>query len=82
MNVADLIAELQKLPQDAKVILSRDPEGNGYHWLEGVETGTVEPSDIDNWHVEQYYSDAHSDDDCCLEPGERADYPKIICLWP
>ena len=31
MTVMDLIAELSCLPEDAKVILASDEEGNSYH---------------------------------------------------
>lgn len=82
MNVKRLIEELQKLPQDAEVIMSTDSEGNGYSPLAELDIGSMDPYYADRYYIEDYYSDGHSDEQCCLEPGERDSFLKVICLWP
>lgn len=43
MTVAQLIAALSKLPQDAEVVLAKDAEGNGFETL-----GFIEPTRWDS----------------------------------
>ena len=37
MKVKELIKELQKLDQEAEVLMQKDSEGNGYRNISGVE---------------------------------------------
>ena len=82
MKIKELVAILSKLPQDTEIILSKDAEGNHFSPLSGFGEGTIRPEDVNNYNIEEYYSDHHSDEDCCLEPGERNGFVKAICLWP
>lgn len=41
MNVAELRAALADVPSDHVVVLSRDPEGNGYSLLDDVQQNSV-----------------------------------------
>ncbi len=82
MKVSELIEALKGHDQDAEVIMSRDPEGNGYAKLADIDEGTARPEELSAYFIDSYYSNGHSDDDCCLEPGERDEFPKVICLWP
>jgi hypothetical protein len=82
MKVSELIEILKEYNQDAEVILSKDPEGNGYSSLYSIDEGSVHPDNLETDRIDSYYSDAHSDDDCCLDPGERDGFAKVICLWP
>jgi len=82
MKVRELIEELKKLPQDAEVIMSQDGEGNGHSPCYGIGQGTVPTEEVGNYHIESFYSDEHTDDECCLEPGERENFAKVVCLWP
>jgi len=41
MNVKELITLLSKLPDDMEVILQKDPEGNGYSPLDGVDPDCI-----------------------------------------
>lgn len=80
MKVSELIEQLKALPhQDAEVIMSRDPEGNGYSTFQEMSEGTVR--DLESWEME-YFCDSHSDLDAGLDPGEREGLAKVICLWP
>jgi hypothetical protein len=50
MKVSELIAQLQKLPQDNEVIVSSDAEGNSFHQLDEVGLGEY---DVSGYYVEQ-----------------------------
>lgn len=82
MKVSELIEELKQLPQDAEVIMSQDAEGNGYSPWYGIGQGTVPKEEVGNYHIESFYNDEHTDDECCLEPDERKNFTKVVCLWP
>ena len=82
MNIGELIVLLGKYPKDLPVLLARDEEGNGYHKLHEINLGTIEPSELKENFIDSYYPDEHSDADCCLEPGERDAFVKVITLWP
>jgi hypothetical protein len=72
MKVSELIAELSKLPQDVEVILSRDPEGNGFYTVEDVEASYYDPDDYD-------LSPIHPND---LEEYNQAGLAVGVFIWP
>lgn len=37
MKIKELIAELQKLDQEKEVLVSKDPEGNSFRTIDGVD---------------------------------------------
>ena len=82
MNVKELITILNGFPQDTDIILSIDSEGNKFSPLDGCDPGRLPDCEVGNRWIDSYYSDAHSDSDCGLEPGERETLTKVICLWP
>lgn len=81
MTVAELIAELQKMPGDALVIQSRDAEGNGFSPVSEIGTGRYEAEN--DWSGEMKLDE--------LTPGLEAagyseedvgDGPLAVCFWP
>jgi hypothetical protein len=68
MTVTELIGALQGLPGDMVVVMSIDPEGNGFQELYEVATGMV-------WDGE----DCEDPDE--FEKGEDIP-PPCVCLWP
>lgn len=82
MKVKELRKILSALDPNTEIIMSQDPEGNGYYKLADVSNGTVAPSELSGYRIDGYYSDSHTDDQCCLEEGERKTFTKVICLWP
>jgi len=82
MKVSELIVLLQTLPQDSIVILSQDAEGNGYSVLSDHDTGKIPARDARSYRLDTYYSDSHSDAECCLETGERDNMVPVVVLWP
>jgi hypothetical protein len=82
MKVSELIEALKQLPQDAEVIMSQDAEGNGYSPLYCLDEGTIRPEEVGQYNIESFYSNQHTDEDCCLDPGERDQFAKVVCLCP
>ena len=72
MTVAELIAYLQTQDQDAKVILSKDGEGNNFSPLSEGAEGTYVASTP--WHGEFYSSEDAEDLGIEGTPS--------LCLWP
>lgn len=72
MNVAELIAELELIPGDTQVIVSRDPEGNGFESLHSVDYGHKEKGPRGEMvHPDDVGTEYDPED---LEPA--------VCLWP
>jgi len=82
MTVKELIEQLKEVDQDRIVVMSRDPEGNGFSPLSGVETCAysedngygetgLEPDDLNDELREQGYTEEDISD------GQPA-----VCLWP
>lgn len=50
MNVGELKASLMSMPDDLPVIMARDQEGNGFHFLDcWVVSGFSNDDEIDIW---------------------------------
>ena len=70
MNVHELMNILKECPDDMKIVLSADPEGNSFGTLDEVdesfwdkdEIQVVHPSDVVNY--------------------EDGDLEKVLCFWP
>ena len=81
MTVAELIAQLQAMPQDSIVILQRDPEGNGY--------SPLHVADADAVYCErdaEVYSTKWTAADACMEEAHwesfKASTPPCVVLAP
>lgn len=80
MNVKELIEVLQQLPQEAEVIIAKDPEGNGYSPLSNVaDKGVYVPETT--WRGEVYSTEwtaeeAGMDD----EEWEQLKFKHVDCI--
>lgn len=74
MTIKDLIAELQKLPADLQVILSKDAEGNGFSPLPTNFYSLGEYTPESTWSGE--FQDTADPED--REPLNI----NAVCLWP
>lgn len=80
MTVNELIAELQKMDGDSRVIVSKDAEGNGFSPLSSANDGylyeadTTWSGDIINIEDENDYEDSDWDYITTL--------PAVVVLWP
>ncbi len=70
MTVAELIAELLALPQDALVVCQKDAEGNGYSPLDCAEAAWYAAEST--WSGEVYADEDQPDDE---DTGEEFDRP-------
>ncbi len=85
MKLKELRAIIAKLPKkfdSCEIILQRDPEGNGYSPLEGVDENVVKGQDDGDIFRMKY-----SASDNCMEEKdweELKNNPKnrVIVLWP
>jgi hypothetical protein len=68
MTIAELIIELQKLPQDALVVQSKDAEGNGFSPIAEASMGCYAADTT-------WSGDFGSADDF-------PDAPVAVCIWP
>jgi hypothetical protein len=62
MKVKDLIKQLQTFNQESKIVLQKDPEGNGYSPAYVVEEAIFSNGDV--------FSLDYTSDDCCLSEKE------------
>lgn len=79
MKIRDLIAQLDQHDPELEVVLSRDPEGNGFHRLNDLSRAFADPTDIQGgYEIEQlrWREDLQ-------EYGEsESDYTEVVVLWP
>ena len=81
MKVSELIEELKLFDQDAKVIVSIDEEGNGFHELADINpdmrwSGEVDDSPRYPELTEELKNAGYTEEDVSDE-GE-----KVVVLWP
>ena len=77
MIVAELIALLRTLPQDALVVKSKDEEGNGFDTVDNAEIGAYNASERHFGYAEltaELRAEGYSEGD--LTVGAPA-----VCLW-
>lgn len=71
ITVKNLIEELQKLPQNLKVIVSSDPEGNSFNNLQGVDLTHYDGEFIlDKEDLQEYIDD------------DFDEIEEVVVLWP
>ena len=71
MTVAELIAQLQTLPGDLPVVMSKDSEGNSFSPMHEAE-------------VARYFAECTWAGEI-VHPDDDADYVNledVVCLWP
>lgn len=80
-----IMEDLQRLPGSTLVVLSRDPEGNGFSPMEGYNFGRYAPQDPQSTVGEVY----PMPDELARDPELRGLYPTIpedatpaVVLWP
>lgn len=75
MKVKELIEILKKADQEAKVLVSSDPEGNSFQHFEGIT--------LDGRIIEDGYDVEWIGPDDAKEEGiDITDLEKCIILWP
>jgi hypothetical protein len=83
MTAAELIAELQKMPPDAQVIMQKDGEGNGFSPLDSLDADCIYVPD-NTWSGE-IIDTRWSASDACQSPEEWEETCKqkrCVLLYP
>lgn len=73
MKIKDLIKELNSLPEDTEVWVSKDAEGNGFEPLGEVDYSSV-------WFHSNWEFDYVAEEDKDEYPKDEFKY--IVVLWP
>lgn len=73
MKVKQLIEQLQKLPEDTEVWVSKDEEGNGFNPLEDIDYASV-------WFHSNWEFDYVAEEDKDEYPEDE--FKHIVVLWP
>lgn len=82
MTVKELIIELQKIKnQDRLVVLQKDPEGNGYHKLMGIDDNAVYDKEYREVQLERLTKDL-KDEGFSEEDLGSDDMEKALVLFP
>lgn len=85
MTVSELIEQLKTMPQDAKVILQKDAEGNGYRPLDEVDGNCIYIAQTtwagDVWDTTWSAHDAGYDTEEEWE-AVKASNPRCVVLCP
>lgn len=82
MKVRTLIDLLQTVDPDLYVMVSSDPEGNGFYSLSQIDDLRYVESPVDRWYQEDTYeaqeiTEYDEDDESYILPG----YEKVLILW-
>ena len=77
MTVCELMAILQTLPPEMRVIMSADAEGNEYHPLRIVAEISAR-SDREGYSFEVYEQDEVE----AMDEEDREGIAPVLCLWP
>lgn len=77
MTVKELIERLQKEDPERIVVLSIDPEGNGYNELRAIETYTYSDGEIGIEELTPDLEKAGYSEGDMIEGGKKA-----VVLWP
>lgn len=83
MNVKELRAALETLPDDMEVILQKDSEGNGFSPLSGADPDGIYIAET-TWSGEVYDA-SWTAEDCCMDEDEWAELqaqPRALILFP
>lgn len=80
MNKQQLIEEINKLPDDVDILSSKDDEGNGYRWINGISLEYIDKSEDTGWETDSVMSEEDIRDDYTEE--EIALYLKrVAVIW-
>jgi hypothetical protein len=84
MTVAELIKELEGMPQESIVVMSKDAEGNEYSPLSSIDPDSVYVADS-TWSGDVYSTDWTAEE-ACMTADEwetfKREHPACVVLAP
>ena len=79
MTVKELKEELAGLPDDLELVLQIDPEGNGYHPVQGIDGEGIQTDDG------EVFDAKWTADEACMEEEEWEEFkkrPRVGIVYP
>lgn len=80
MNKQQLLAEINKLPDDIEFLSATDDEGNAYRWVSGVSVDYIRKDEAESYEVESVLSEEDVKDDYTDEET-AAILQKVAVIW-
>jgi hypothetical protein len=80
MNKPELIAAINKLPDDIEFLSPKDDEGNGYRWLTGVSLEYIRKDEAEGWEIDSVLSEDDVEEDYTPEEVELL-LKKVAIIW-
>lgn len=80
MNKQQLLDQISKLPDDIEFLASKDDEGNGYRWIEGVSVDYIHKSENNGYETDSVLSEEEVRDDY-TEQEIAEDLVKVAIIW-
>lgn len=83
MNIGELKEIIKDLPDDARVILQSDSEGNDFRWADGADFDGVIVEDF-GWNAE-IYSSSWSAEDADMDENDWQELlakPRVLVIFP
>ena len=80
MNKQQLLEEINKLPDDIDILSSKDDEGNGYRWINGISLEYIDKSEDTGWETDSVMSEEDIMDDYTEEEVELY-LKRVAVIW-
>lgn len=80
MNKQQLLAEINKLPDDIQFLSATDDEGNSYRWISGISVDYIRKDEAEDYLIESVLSEEDAKEDYSDE--EVSLYlQKVAVVW-
>lgn len=80
MNKQQLIEEINKLPDDVDILSSKDDEGNGYRWINGISLEYIDKSEDTGWEIDSVLTEEDIRDDYTEEEIAKV-FKRVAVIW-
>jgi hypothetical protein len=80
MNKQQLIEEINKLPDNVDILSSKDDEGNGYRWINGISLEYIDKSEDNGWEVDSVLTEEDIRDDYTEEEAAKI-FKRVAVIW-
>jgi len=80
MNKQQLLEEINKLPDDVDILSTKDDEGNGYRWINGISLEYIDKSEDTGWETESVMSEEDVKEDYTDAEAELY-LKRVAVIW-
>jgi hypothetical protein len=81
MNKQQLLEEVNKLPDDVDILSSKDDEGNGYRWINGISLEYIDRSEDSGWEVESVMTEEDIREDGYTDDEIEKVFKRVAVIW-